>query len=80
MGRYGYARVSTNTQKDDSQLDALHAAGCEQIWTDQASGKLARRPQWDDLLNYLRPDRSHANHCLIDTLMRRLPTAGDGNQ
>jgi DNA invertase Pin-like site-specific DNA recombinase len=54
MGRYGYARVSTHTQKEDSQLDALHAAGCERIWTDQASGKLARRPEWDDLLDYLR--------------------------
>ena len=41
-------------QKDDSQLDALRSAGCERIWTDRASGKLARRPEWDDLLGYLR--------------------------
>ncbi len=54
MGRYGYARVSTVGQKDDSQLDALRSAGCERIWTDRASGKLARRPEWDDLLGYLR--------------------------
>jgi DNA invertase Pin-like site-specific DNA recombinase len=54
MARYGYARVSTRSQKDDSQLDALHAAGCERIWTDTASGKLARRPEWDRLLDYLR--------------------------
>ncbi len=54
MARYGYARVSTRSQKDDSQLDALLAAGCERIWTDKGSGKLARRAQWDDLLASLR--------------------------
>ncbi|MGH3511435.1 MAG: recombinase family protein [Pseudonocardiaceae bacterium] len=54
MARYGYARVSTRSQTDDSQLDALRAAGCERTWTDTASGKLARRPEWDKLLDYLR--------------------------
>ena len=54
MARYGYARVSTRSQTDDSQLDALTAAGCERIWTDTASGKLARRPEWDACLDYLR--------------------------
>ncbi|MGH4010550.1 MAG: recombinase family protein [Pseudonocardiaceae bacterium] len=54
MARYGYARVSTRSQTDDSQLDALRAAGCQRIWTDTASGKLARRPEWDKLLDYIR--------------------------
>ena len=54
MARYGYARVSTRSQTDDSQLDALHAAGCARIWTDTASGRLARRPEWDKCLDYLR--------------------------
>ena len=40
MARYGYARISTRLQRDDSQLDALRAVGCERIWTDTASGKL----------------------------------------
>jgi hypothetical protein len=37
-----------------SQLDALRAAGCERIWADTASGKLARRPEWDNCLDHLR--------------------------
>lgn len=54
MGRFGYARVSTRGQKDDSQLDALNAAGCERIWVDKASGKLASRPEWDKCFEHLR--------------------------
>ncbi len=54
MARYGYARISTRSQTDDAQLDALRAAGCERVWTDTASGRLARRPEWDNCLDHLR--------------------------
>jgi len=54
MARYGYARISTRSQRDDSQLDALRAVGCDRIWADTASGKLARRPEWDNCLDHLR--------------------------
>lgn len=53
--RLGYARVSTAGQNLDHQLGALERAGCERIFADKASGKLARRPQWDALLAHLRP-------------------------
>jgi DNA invertase Pin-like site-specific DNA recombinase len=55
VARYGYARISTHSQRDDAQLDALREASCERIWTDTASGRLARRPQWDACLDHLRP-------------------------
>ena len=56
MARIGYARVSTRAQNDDSQIDELTAAGCERIFTDPGvSGKLAKRPQLDACLEYLRP-------------------------
>lgn len=51
----GYARVSTHSQCDDSQVDELRAAGCEKLFVDHGvSGKLAKRPQLDACLEYLR--------------------------
>src|ERR671917_2418146 len=50
----GYARVSTEEQTLNLQLDALHAAGCEQIFTDWVSGARAERPGLANALGHLR--------------------------
>lgn len=55
MALIGYARVSTVDQNPQLQLDALAAAGCERIFTEQASGAKADRPQLDAVLEYIRP-------------------------
>ncbi|MDV7090064.1 recombinase family protein [Rhodococcus opacus] len=42
--------MSTRDQRPESQHDALTAAGCDEIFIDKASGKLASRPQLDKAL------------------------------
>jgi DNA invertase Pin-like site-specific DNA recombinase len=50
----GYARVSTQDQNLDLQKDALHKAGCEQIYEDRVSGTKARRPGLEQAFSHLR--------------------------
>jgi DNA invertase Pin-like site-specific DNA recombinase len=42
--KIGYARVSTEDQILDLQKDALSAAGCDEVYEEQASGKSRERP------------------------------------
>jgi DNA invertase Pin-like site-specific DNA recombinase len=54
--RYGYARVSSNTQDYTAQVDALKAAGCERIFNEKASGKSTNgRREFDKLMRALHP-------------------------
>lgn len=55
MSRIGYARVSSRDQNLDSQLDMLQAVGCERIFEERVSGAKESRPEWDRLLEFLRP-------------------------
>ena len=51
----GYARVSTEEQGTDPQLDELRAAGCETVLEEHASGADRSRPVLARLLRDIRP-------------------------
>ena len=52
--KIGYARVSTQDQNLELQLDALEKAGCERIYQEHASGKNTERPELSRMLDALR--------------------------
>jgi DNA invertase Pin-like site-specific DNA recombinase len=52
--KVGYARVSTKEQNLHLQEDALKEAGCEEIYTDIASGSKSQRPGLDKALEFIR--------------------------
>lgn len=55
MSIIGYARVSSNEQNLDRQIDSLKKAGCSKIFLEKVSGKDREgRPELKAMLNYLR--------------------------
>ncbi|MEP4987392.1 MAG: recombinase family protein [Paracoccaceae bacterium] len=82
----GYARVSTDDQKLDMQLDALNRAGCERVFCDHGvSGGQASRHALDDMLSQLvqgdtlvvyKLDRLGRSVLHLADLLTRLETQG----
>ena len=54
MQKIGYARVSTNDQDPELQIQALKEIGCTKIFTETASGVAKSRPKLTNCLDYLR--------------------------
>ena len=52
--RFGYARVSTEEQRLDRQVDALEKAGCEKIFLEKASSTKTSQPELERMLSVLR--------------------------
>lgn len=52
--KIGYARVSTDEQSDNAQIDALKIVGCEKIYREIYSGRSKTRPELERMFDTLR--------------------------
>lgn len=52
--KIGYARISTEDQSQNAQLDALNEAGCNRVYQESFSGKSRNRPQLERMIDSLR--------------------------
>lgn len=60
--KLGYARVSTNDQKLETQIELLKSAGAEAIYQEKFTGTTTDRPEFTKLIHLLQRD-----DCLIVT-------------
>lgn len=72
MALVGYARVSTEDQSLDLQLDALEQRGCAKVFTEKVSGKSKDRPQLKAMLEYLRDGEDTVVIYKLDRLGRSM--------
>lgn len=70
--KIGYARVSSVGQNLDSQTDLLQKTGCVRIFSDKVSGVNEIRPEWDKLMDFLRPGDTLVV-CELSRMTRSLP-------
>lgn len=52
--RVGYVRVSTVEQNPARQLEIMRSFGVEKVYSDKTSGKNTNRPQFKEMLSFLR--------------------------
>ena len=64
----GYIRVSTFDQNTDCQLEGIHL---DRVFTDKASGKDVKRPELEQLIQYVREGDTVVVHSM-DRLARNL--------
>lgn len=62
----GYARVSTQDQNLNRQIDSLKAIGCEKIYQEKITGTKKNRPELEKLLDNLR----HSDTVIVSELTR----------
>jgi DNA invertase Pin-like site-specific DNA recombinase len=54
--KIGYARVSTEDQRLNLQLEALRKAGCKRVYREKVTGAYRDRPELNRMLDQLRQD------------------------
>jgi len=68
----GYARVSTQDQNLDMQIQALEKAGCEAIYSEKITGTRADRPEYLKMKDYARNGKDTIIVYKLDRLGRSL--------
>lgn len=63
---FGYARVSTEQQNLDRQLDALRKYGCDMIYNEKMTGTKRDRPELDKMLDRM----TEGDTVVIESLSR----------
>ncbi|RMC47356.1 recombinase family protein [Lactobacillus sp. ESL0228] len=56
MAKIGYARVSTRDQNLDRQIESLEKIKVDKLFCDKMSGANTKRPQLQNMLDYIRED------------------------
>lgn len=56
MAKIGYARVSTRDQNLDRQIESLEKIQVDKLFCDKMSGANTKRPQLQNMLDYIRED------------------------
>ena len=69
--KVAYARVSSQDQNLDRQLEMFNSIKPDRIFTDKASGKNMDRPGFQNMLSYVR-DGDHLYVASMDRLARNL--------
>ena len=72
--KFGYARVSTEEQSLDRQIDALNSYGVDELLTEKMTGTKRNRPELDRLLDKLR----NGDTVVIDFVHRHLTVVQHG--
>jgi len=52
--KHGYARVSTERQDLDMQLDALHKDGCQRFYSEKVSGVIKYKPEFEHMMRQVK--------------------------
>ena len=68
----GYARVSTQDQNLDMQINALKDAGCNKIFAEKITGTVAERPEYIALKQFVREGEDTVVVYKLDRLGRSL--------
>ena len=73
--KFGYARVSTEEQSLDRQIDALNSYGVDELLTEKMTGTKRNRPELDRLLDKLR-NRCYRKPVSVRTFHKGLARTG----